>query len=240
MDKIIIYADGASSGNPGSSGWGSIIFIPPDTVYEMGGGNPRSTNNRMELTAVIEPLNKLSTTDKQIIVITDSSYVLKGITAWIFGWKKRGWKTAEGKDVLNADLWEALDKAVQRVGPKNIEWRYVRGHTGVAGNERTDEIAVCFSKNKSISLYNNKASGYFFDIATLPPLTPIPDMNSKSSGKPSAPYGYLSLLGQTAMRHATWVECESRVKGASGAKFKKVMNAEEEKKVLEGWGVKIG
>ncbi|MBX7149907.1 viroplasmin family protein [bacterium] len=238
MDKIIIYADGASSGNPGPSGWGAIVSLPTGDVYELGGGDSRSTNNKMELTGVIEGLNSLNKNDEQIIILTDSAYVLKGITAWIFGWKKRGWKTAEGKEVLNADLWEALDKAVMRVGSKNIEWRYVRGHTGIKGNERVDEIAVAFSQNKSIELYKGPAARYHFDIKTLPPFAPIPEMTGKSS-KPSAPYAYLSLLGQTAMRHANWAECEARVKGVSGAKFKKVMSAEEETKVLEGWGVAL-
>jgi len=136
MDKIDIYTDGACKGNPGRGGWGALLVMG-DREKELFGGEAGTTNNRMELKAVIEALNAL-TRPCEVVVHTDSQYVQKGISEWIHGWKARGWKTAAREPVKNVDLWQALDAAQAR---HKLEWKWVRGHNGHAGNERADALA---------------------------------------------------------------------------------------------------
>lgn len=136
MDKVEIYTDGACKGNPGPGGWGALM-VAGRHRKEIYGGEDNTTNNRMELTAVIEALSALKR-PCDVILHTDSQYVQKGITEWIHGWKARGWKTASRSPVKNADLWQALDAAQAR---HRIEWRWVRGHAGHDGNERADQLA---------------------------------------------------------------------------------------------------
>jgi ribonuclease HI len=139
-----IYTDGACSGNPGRGGWGTVIYFTDGSVHEMGGSDPQTTNNRMEMQAAIAALEFVATQKLAIPIplYTDSEYLKNGITKWINGWKKKGWITSTGKPVLNQDLWEALD----RLNSKQIDWRYVRGHAGNTGNERCDAIARGFSQ----------------------------------------------------------------------------------------------
>ena len=136
MDKVEIFTDGACKGNPGPGGWGAWLRNG-DHEKEICGGEANTTNNRMELMAVIEALSAL-TRPCNVVLHTDSQYVQKGISEWIHGWKKRGWKTAAKEPVKNADLWQALDAAQAR---HQVEWRWVRGHNGHAGNERADQLA---------------------------------------------------------------------------------------------------
>jgi ribonuclease HI len=136
MDKIDIFTDGACKGNPGPGGWGALL-VAGEHEKELFGGELNTTNNRMELKAVIEALSSL-TRPCEVIVHTDSQYVQKGISEWIHGWKARGWKTAAKAPVKNVDLWQALDAAQAR---HQIQWRWVRGHSGHVGNERADVLA---------------------------------------------------------------------------------------------------
>lgn len=136
MDKISIYTDGACKGNPGVGGWGALL-IAGEKEKELFGGEKDSTNNRMELMAVIQALTVLKR-PCEIILHTDSQYVLKGITEWIQGWKAKGWKTAAKTPVKNVDLWQALDQARNT---HKIEWKWVKGHSGHPGNERADQLA---------------------------------------------------------------------------------------------------
>ena len=135
-EKINIYTDGACKGNPGRGGWGALMMTG-EHVKELCGGEANTTNNRMELKAVIEALTAL-TRSCDVVVHTDSQYVQKGISEWIHGWKARGWKTAAKAPVKNVDLWQELDAAQAR---HTIEWRWVRGHNGHVGNERADALA---------------------------------------------------------------------------------------------------
>lgn len=133
---IEIYTDGACSGNPGPGGWGVLILDGGDE-RELFGGEADTTNNRMEMMAVIEALKATDACD-DIILYTDSQYVKNGISSWIHGWKRNGWKTASRKPVKNKDLWIALDELS---ASRKIDWRWVKGHAGDAGNERADELA---------------------------------------------------------------------------------------------------
>ncbi len=133
---VVIHTDGACRGNPGPGGWGAILEHQ-SRERELYGYEPETTNNRMELMAVIQALEALKRPCR-VRAITDSQYVMKGVTEWMPGWKKRGWRTASRKPVANRDLWERLDTAIQR---HDIEWEWVRGHTGQAGNERADQLA---------------------------------------------------------------------------------------------------
>ncbi|MFT5658650.1 MAG: ribonuclease HI [Gammaproteobacteria bacterium] len=135
-NKVVIYTDGACRGNPGPGGWG-VILSYQDNEKTLKGFDPETTNNRMELTAVIEGLRSLKR-DCAIELHTDSKYVLQGINEWIVNWKKNGWKTAAKKPVKNVDLWQQLDEQVSR---HEINWHWVKGHSGVHGNEVADQLA---------------------------------------------------------------------------------------------------
>ena len=149
--KVIAAAtDGACSGNPGPGGWGALIRFEDGSVNEMGGFEPKTTNNRMELKAALEIFKKLKQLNytEGLIIRTDSKYLINGLQEWIKGWKKKGWKTAAGKPVLNQDLWKELDNS--RL--ENVRLEYVKGHSGDPDNERVDKIAVSFSKRIEIKL----------------------------------------------------------------------------------------
>jgi ribonuclease HI len=235
---IVVFTDGAAKGNPGPGGWGAVIASPNGHVSELGGSAAHTTNNQMELTAPIEALRHLQRTPGALAIYTDSTYVIKGIREWIWAWRKRGWKTADGNDVLNRELWEALASLVTARGKGGIEWHYVRGHTGVPGNERVDEIANDFALKRPPELYDGPLIGYPVPIFDVPDDTSVPKRtpSASSSGKrKAAAYSYLSVVDGKPMRHATWAECERRVKGRSGAKFKKAMSAADEVAILRGW-----
>jgi ribonuclease HI len=136
LEEVIIYTDGACSGNPGPGGWGALLQCR-DNERELSGGEAATTNNRMELMAVIEALNALKK-PVRAVVHTDSQYVQKGISEWIHGWKRKGWKTASGSPVKNVDLWQALDSAAR---VHQVEWKWVKGHAGHPENERVDRLA---------------------------------------------------------------------------------------------------
>ncbi|GGZ98561.1 ribonuclease H [Novosphingobium arvoryzae] len=136
MKRVEVFTDGACKGNPGPGGWGAVLRMGPHEK-ELSGSEPGTTNNRMELTAVIEALGALKQ-PCEVHLHTDSRYVIDGITSWIFGWQKNGWKTAAKKPVLNADLWQVLLAATR---PHKIKWIWVKGHAGHPENERADKLA---------------------------------------------------------------------------------------------------
>lgn len=136
MTEVVIYTDGACKGNPGPGGWGAWLKSG-EHEKELWGGEPRTTNNRMELTAVIEALSSLKKRCK-VVLYTDSEYVRNGITTWIHGWKARGWLTADKKPVKNVELWQRLESLSKE---HDIVWRWVKGHAGDPGNERADQLA---------------------------------------------------------------------------------------------------
>jgi len=165
MAIATIYTDGACSGNPGPGGWGTVLTFDDGRVDELGGAAEQTTNNRMELQAAIAALEVLArgAQTAPVTLYTDSEYVLKGITQWVAGWKRRGWKTAQGKPVLNRDLWETLD----RLNSSLVRWQHVRGHSGNAGNERCDAIARAFASGTVPTLARA-------DTAVVNPSRPLP------------------------------------------------------------------
>lgn len=136
-DKITIYTDGACSGNPGAGGWGAVLLYK-EHIKKISGNEKDTTNNRMELKAVIESLRAIKKSTAEIIVYTDSKYVQNGIMEWIHGWKKNGWKNAAKKPIKNVDLWMELDAEAAK---HKIEWKWVKGHSGNKYNEMADELA---------------------------------------------------------------------------------------------------
>jgi ribonuclease HI len=135
-NRVNIYADGACRGNPGPGGWGVLLQIK-DKEKTLWGGEPETTNNRMELMAAIKGLEALNR-PCHVDLYTDSQYVMKGMTKWLLAWKRRGWKTASNTPVKNEDLWKRLDHAVKR---HDVSWHWVKGHNGHPGNERADQLA---------------------------------------------------------------------------------------------------
>jgi len=228
--ETIIFTDGSSRGNPGPGGWAAIVIHSSNgTIRELGGRAERTTNNKMELKAVAEGLMH-ATSDTPIIVYTDSSYVIKGITQWIKGWKRNGWMTQAKEDVANKDIWIELDEATQG---KQITWKYVGGHIGIKGNERCDEIATAYADNTKIELYSGTLFSY--------PITNITDVShdaeklavkkSGSSRSSAKAYSYISLVNGKIETHSHWADCEKRVKGVK-ARFKKALNKEEEQALI--------
>ena len=238
-ERITVFTDGAARQNPGPGGWAAIILSIDGEVIELGGRSAHTTNNKMEMTGALEALRFLHAVKGQIDLYTDSSYLVRGMTEWIRNWRRRGWKTIEGADVLNRELWEQLAALTAERGAGNeVRWHHIRGHAGIPGNERADEIATQFADREHVGLYRGPARSYDRDLLDLSAAT------IASSARPSArrpkskgkPYSYLSVVDGRPMRHATWDECERRVKGKSGARFKKAMSALDEAAILEAWG----
>ncbi|MBW4622970.1 MAG: ribonuclease HI [Cyanosarcina radialis HA8281-LM2] len=159
-----LYTDGACIGNPGPGGWGVAIYFQDGSIHELGASEPATTNNRMEMQAAIAALEFLAATQLQesVTLYTDSEYLINGITKWIKGWKRKGWKTSQGQAVLNQDLWETLD----RLNHRGINWQHVRGHNGNVGNERCDAIARAFASSKRPSLQHSSTLEKFGSLPT--------------------------------------------------------------------------
>jgi ribonuclease HI len=148
-DRVMLFTDGACSGNPGPGGWAALLRYR-EQERELSGGEPATTNNRMEMLAVIHGLEALKR-PMRVRICTDSQYVMKGVTEWLAAWKRRGWKTADRQPVKNVDLWQRLESALS---PHHVEWEWVRGHNGHPENERVDVLAraaITGSKNLTLS-----------------------------------------------------------------------------------------
>jgi ribonuclease HI len=221
---IRIVTDGASTGNPGPGGWAALI-IRDGAVEELGGHEPNTTNNRMEMRAVIEALRRVPA-DAPVQVFTDSRYVMDGATKWVRGWQRRGWTTASGDPVKNRDLWETL---VELAG-KRVQWQHVRGHAGHPENERANTIAQAHAAGKDPGPALPLATAGSGDTADADLLERIAALRP---GKKT----YLSLIGDQLMRHATWDECQGRVHGVPNARYKKANSAADELATVRAWGL---
>ena len=151
-DKVIIYTDGAARGNPGKAGWGVAVLKDGKELFEAGGRSEHATNNQMELTAAIEAMRYLKNNKiNEAVIFADSKYVILGITEWIFGWQKNGWRKKKKKPVVNRELWEELWTLSQGL---KLKWEYVEGHSGDKWNDRVDLIATSFADNEPVELKN--------------------------------------------------------------------------------------
>lgn len=225
----IAFTDGSSRGNPGPGGWG-VVIVFGDRVVEYGGREDNTTNNRMELKALIEAVKR---SGESMTVYSDSVYVINGFTKWIHDWKKRGWINKAKEEVMNQDLWKELDSV--SVG-KKIKMVRVRGHVGVVGNERCDEIATAFADRGVPSLYDGNIDGYsvknILDISDSNGDDSIHSKNKKpSKTSKGKAYSYVSAINGVILVHSTWGECELRVKGKSGARYKKALSKDDEENI---------
>ena len=248
MEKITIFCDGASKGNPGPGGWGAIVSTA-EKVVELGGAERATTNNRMELLAAVSALEEAFTimeaksssdedrpthsdASREVTLYTDSSYVINGITKWVEGWQNNGWLTKAKQPVMNQDLWEEVLAAVEKFDT-TIEWQYVGGHVGIAGNERVDKIASDFAEGKEVKLYKGSRSAYKIDIENINLDESLKKEKSASKTRSKAKaYSYVSLVDGKVLVHKTWAECEARVKGKA-ARFKKALSVEEEAEIIK-------
>ncbi len=241
MQKITIFTDGSSLGNPGPGGYGVIVLFHADkTVIELGGREDKTTNNRMEMLAAITALSHLDVTGAQITIYADSSYVINGITKWVHGWEKNNWITAAKQQVLNQDLWQVLFSLTKGLGEKNeVSWHYVKGHAGIPGNERVDVIATSLASGEDVSLFAGSFSDYEKFLNTSIDFLCAPRWDKetikKTKGREGKAYSYVSLLDGKVEVHPTWADCENRVKGKGGAKYKKVFSKEEEMELIASW-----
>lgn len=230
MNAVTIFCDGSALGNPGPGGWGVLVMyslLPKvKDVEEIGGFAAHTTNNRMELTAAIEGLKKCRQ-ESVVTIKTDSQYVINGVTKWVFGWEKNGWKTKEKKEVLNRDLWEELVKHVQK---HTVTWEHVRAHTGVVYNERVDMIAIGFARKENVTFFKGNEKTYQEFLKSILK----PRSVASSSSKKGKAFSYVSLVDGVVKTHATWAECEKRVKGKK-AKYKKSFSAEDEALLVSSW-----
>jgi ribonuclease HI len=234
-EKVIIYTDGASSGNPGPGGWGTVLKRN-GLVRELGASEDNTTNNRMEMGAAIGALAATEEGD-EIDLYTDSQYLINGITKWVHGWIKNNWQTKSKGDVLNKDLWQKLNELNLA---RKVTWIAVKGHAGVNLNNRVDEIAVGFSKNikdgsPEPELFFGEEKDYGFKVEAPTEKEMNSEKTASNSRKGKKAYSYLSMVGGNVMKHSTWDDCKSRVDGESGAKFRKSLNAEDELGIIEEW-----
>ncbi|MEI6042084.1 MAG: ribonuclease H [bacterium] len=258
-NTVLIFSDGASRGNPGRGGYGAIVVTGESSsfsdkkesgnfdrlhVKELGGREVVTTNNRMELEAVISGLKyyeKSKIEGSSIFhIYTDSKYVVNGSTAWVFGWAKNGWKTASGDVVKNQDLWESMSELIKG---KKIDWILLPGHAGVEGNEICDQIATGFADDIKPELFNGKLSDYtdlkILDVFYNPDLIKEAKDDkkkngaSKSSSSSAKAYSYVSKVGGVISYDKSWADCEKKVKGQKGVLFKKAVSLADQEKITK-------
>jgi ribonuclease HI len=227
----LIFTDGASRGNPGPGGWGAII-VAGQNVTELGDGDAKTTNNRMELAAATEAIKKTPVGAK-IKLYTDSGYLINGITKWVHGWIRNDWKTKEKNDVLNKDIWQELYNAVQ---DREVNWFQVKGHAGIAGNDRADKIATACADGENPHLFKGSIRNYEHTISE--PTEEDMDATSDNERRKARAYSYLSLVDGKLEKHDNWPDCEARVKGKSDVKFRKSISAKDEIEIMKSWGLR--
>lgn len=235
-NSLILFTDGSSLGNPGPGGWGALLAYPKlDEVIELGGTKLMTTNNEMELTAIVSGLSYAINSQAHIHIYTDSQYAINGATKWMYGWMKNGWQTTAKEPVKNKQVWESLYSLITERGKESISWHHVRGHVGIAGNERVDDIARELAEGTNVQMYRGKLSEYpNQQILVLPTEEEVAETaKNKKTGKA---FSYLSLVDDVVERHQTWPECEARVKGVK-AKYKKALSRDHETEILKEWGV---
>lgn len=222
--EITVFTDGACLGNPGPGGWAYTIVLPSEEVRELAGFEAATTNNRMELRAVVESLKVIQNENEKALIYLDSQYVISGATQWIFAWKNRDWKTKEGKNVEHTELWKELAELLYSMKGR-VAFKKVPGHQGIPGNERVDQLASAMAARKDPDLFRGFLKDYKY------PVLEGLDFVIEKKGDPF----YLSFVDGIAKTHKTWSECEAAVKGRKGVKFKKVFSQGEADRLIKEW-----
>jgi ribonuclease HI len=228
MRGPIAYTDGACRGNPGPGGWGVRILYPDGGVRELGGRAAATTNNRMELQAAIEALQLLHSYP-QVVIFTDSRYLIDGLTKWLPAWRRRGWLTTTHTPVKNRDLWMTLE----RLSHPGVRWQHVRGHSGDPNNERVDTIARACAAGGCPVLFCGQAGTPSDPIQISPVAALSTPLGSKTivalhaSAPATSPTRYISIVQGNVAIDMDWATCAARVRGAPGARYRKVRTPEE-------------
>jgi len=232
-EKILIFTDGAAKGNPGRGGFG-VVISEDGKITEKGGFKEHTTNNEMELKAVVEALKAVAPKKVPVHIYTDSKYVVEGANGWVFGWAKNGWVTKTKSDVLNKELWQEL---LPLLGKVEIVWHKIPGHSGLAGNERADVIASTFAEKGIFELYVGAQAGYGHDIHdTSYDESKAQERSDARKRQNLKAYSYVSAVDGVVMVHQTWAECEARVKGKKGTRFKKSLDKANEGEIVREFG----
>jgi len=235
----MIFTDGASKGNPGPAGWGAVISRN-GRVEELGAHVDRATNNQMELTAVIAALAHLEGEDAwkaPICVYTDSMYIKNGATEWIQQWIDRGWKRADGGPVQNKQRWKSL---YNRMKTFDIDFKKVPAHSGIPGNVRADAIARRFAEEEDPDCFTGSLVDYnrIHEIDLRDTTTQLSfDTSAQNDTHDTQDSFYLSLVDDEIRKHASWESTKERVDGVSSARYQKVKDTEDARRVLIDWGV---
>ncbi|MDB5255067.1 MAG: RNase [Candidatus Nomurabacteria bacterium] len=238
--ELIIYTDGASRGNPGPGGWAAVV-LAGDYALEIAGNKTPATNNQMELAAVEAVLADSGALawDGSVVLYSDSMYVINGLTKWAKGWERNGWITSTKTPVENKAQWQNLLVLMKEYG-KRISIEKVKGHAGDLYNERCDELAVDAALGKNPVLFSGTVAEYktfldengYSEIGTGKMST---SPKKASSSKGEAAYSYVSMVDGVVHADKTWAECEKRVKGKKGAKYKKVFSKAEETDLMQDY-----
>lgn len=235
--SLLIFTDGASRGNPGPGGWGAVLVNTElSEIVELGGNKSQTTNNEMELTAVIAALAHSIGSTAPVHIYTDSKYVMQGATQWLPNWKERGWKTKQNTEVMHQALWQQLDDVMgQHESMARVMWHHVPGHAGIPGNERADTIATRLADGMGEPLYRGNQAGYAIaDIADVSSLVEARKEKKEKKQKTGKAYEYLSAVDGKLERHQDWASCQKRVSGKK-ASYRKSYSAEESAEIIESW-----
>lgn len=228
---MIIYTDGASRGNPGSGGWASVV-LSEGKVFELAGSEKRATNNQMELAAVAKVLSdkRVCNHTGVISIFSDSAYVVNGLNSWVYGWEKNNWITSTKTKVENKELWQLLLRLLREYGDRLVI-KKISGHAGELYNERCDELAVAAALSKEPKLFSGSLEKYKVFLEETGVTVKKAVLKKKKNDAPA--YSYVSLVGGKVHVDKTWGSCEKRVKGAKGAKYKKVFSKDEETELVQ-------
>ena len=233
MDKLIIFTDGASRGNPGPGGWGTVIVFPKlSEIVELGGGREKTTNNEMELTAALSALSYVSQNDLPIHIYTDSKFMIDGMTSWTKTWSQNNWKKHDGEAVKHREIWQTLQTLANG---REIHWHHVPGHAGIPGNERADKIATSFADATPMELYRGNLANYDDPKIAEIDEREFDELSKTSFEKKVIPaFSYVSEIDGVVQTHKTWDECKERVHGQA-ARYKKVFSEKEKKELIKNW-----
>ncbi len=223
-----LFTDGACSGNPGPGGFGYLWLTPDHLAFEGGGFVSHTTNNAMELMAILEGIRARPSEMKSVVLYSDSKYALDGLTKYIHNWVSNGFMSAAGEPIKNQSLWQDLYQEVVQQRDYKISYHWIKGHAGIPLQERVDEIARTYSQSDGASPNLELKSGQPVEVSTS---VEAPS----SSHSDSARAYYLVKKGDLILRYATWDECKSAVHGVPGVKFKKVHSLAEEQACLKAW-----